>query len=61
MSKEKSSKKEITKGSKVKITEGEHADQLGEVKHLRAATGEAHVELATGKVINVPAADLVAA
>jgi transcription antitermination factor NusG len=50
----------IEKGSAVKITEGEHADKLGKVVHLRAATSEAHVELESGKVVNVPATFLVA-
>jgi len=62
MTKEKvTAKKAISKGSKVKITAGEHADKIGEVKHLRAATGEAHVELDGGKVVNVAAVDLAAA
>jgi transcription antitermination factor NusG len=61
MSKEKSPAKKISKGSSVKITDGEHDGKLGKVTHLRAATGEAHVELESGKVVNVPASTLVAA
>jgi len=54
--------KGIEKGDKVKITDGEHEGKLGTVKHLRALTGEAHVELADGgKVVNVQVATLAAA
>jgi len=62
MAQAKTKPKGIMKGDKVKITDGEHSGQLGKVVHLRAATGEAHVELAeTGKTVNVPVADLAAA
>jgi len=54
-------KKAIAKGSKVKILDGEHADKLGEVKHIRNVTSEAHVELDGGKVVNVQLSALAAA
>jgi transcription antitermination factor NusG len=54
--------KEIKKGDKVKITGGEHDGKVGELKHIRAATADAHVELAdTGKMVLVKLADLAAA
>jgi len=61
MAKAKAEVKKLAKGSAVKITDGEHADKLGKVAHLRAATGEAHVELESGRVVNVPVASLAAA
>jgi transcription antitermination factor NusG len=54
--------KEIKVGGAVKINEGEHAGKLGTLKHIRATTLEAHVELSdSGKVVNVPLASLAAA
>jgi len=53
--------KEIKVGGAVKINDGEHAGKLGTLKHLRAATSEAHVELESGRVVNVPADAIAAA
>jgi transcription antitermination factor NusG len=54
--------KEIKKGDKVKITGGEHEGKAGTLKHIRAVTQDAHVELAdSGKVVSVKVADLAAA
>jgi transcription antitermination factor NusG len=62
MAQAKSKAKEIKKGDKVKINGGEHAGKLGTLKHIRATTLEAHVELSdSGKVVNVPLASLAAA
>jgi len=48
-------------GQAVKVLAGTHEGQQGTLKHLRALTGEAHVEVDGGKVVNVAAADLAAA
>jgi len=61
VSKDKGKAKEISKGSAVRITSGDHMDKVGKVLHLRALTGEAHVELESGAVVNVPFAALAAA
>ena len=53
--------KGVKVGEAVKVIAGEHEAKTGTLRHLRAATGEAHVELDGGKVVNVAVADLAAA
>jgi transcription antitermination factor NusG len=62
MSKDKGKSKAISKGDNVNITAGKHADKRGKVLHIRALTGEAHIELAdSGAVVNVQVSTLEAA
>jgi transcription antitermination factor NusG len=51
----------IEKDSKVSILKGEHEGARGEIKHIRAHTGQAHVELESGKVVVVPLESVAAA
>jgi ribosomal protein L24 len=53
--------KSIKKGDQVKVIAGEHEGKTGTLKHIRQATGQAHVDQDGDRVIVVKADELAAA
>jgi len=53
--------KSVKKGDQVKVIAGEHEGKSGTLKHIRQATGQAHVAQEDDRVLVVAVADVAAA